>query len=105
MAVVGAVVSAPGERADLLSGRLVDPARRGPAPVAMDEAGRTLVAEPALEPPDRPDREPRSSAASATSTSPAITFVNTHARRCSIVVIVIVSLMTGRLTKSLISWN
>ncbi len=38
---------------------------------------------------------PRSSAASATRSSPAITFVNAHARRCSTVVIAIVSLMAG----------
>jgi hypothetical protein len=43
---------------------------------------------------ERTDR-PNSSAASMTATSPAMTRVNTHARRCSIVVIVIVSLMAG----------
>jgi hypothetical protein len=42
-----------------------------------------------------PATSTRTSAASIASTSPAITFVNTQARRCSAVVIVMVSLIAG----------
>ncbi len=95
MTVVGAVVLPPGEGWDLLPGRLVDPACRRSSAVAVDEPGRALLAEPALETPDRRPASPSNSAASVTLSSPATTFVVARARRCSTVVIVIVSLMPG----------
>ncbi len=61
----------------------------------MEEPGGPSLAKRRLSRQTERTDSPSSPAASATSSSPAITFATTHARRCSTVVIVIVSLMAG----------
>jgi hypothetical protein len=95
VAVVGAVVSTAGERPDLLAGRLVDPPRRSVTTIAVDQPSRTLVSEPPFETPDRTDRQAEELGRLADLDLASAHLVNTHARRCSAVVIVIVSLMAG----------
>ena len=96
VAVVGAVVARPGEGTDPLPGRLVDPARRRPPAVAVDEPGRALGSmKRRLSRQTERSRQAEQAAASDAAARRRPAFVSTHARRCSIVVIVIVSLIAG----------
>jgi hypothetical protein len=62
VAVVGALEPSAGQLDDPSANDIVQtPARRGPPAVAVDEPRRALLAEPALEPPDRPLREAQES--------------------------------------------
>lgn len=97
--VVGAVVP-PAASARTRSG-VGSSIRRGEARPRLpwtSPAGPAAMKRPLSRQTDRSDR-PRSPPASAAVSSPAITFVTTHARRCSTVVIVIVSPHPGETDK------
>ncbi len=74
---------------------LVDPPRRDPAAVAVDEAGRTITLERSQQPPHLRSESPSSTLASAMLSRPSATFASIRARCCSSVVIVIVVSISG----------